>query len=111
MLTKLWQEAEEDFGSGKFAGRQKQLWDLLEHSDSSTAAQVSLTLLCCPAALNMRCQVVSVLSTTFVAVSIVGMTVNTLESLQYSVSVCTLNKLDIYRRTWTATWWRTPSSP
>ena len=34
------QEAEEDFGTGKFAKHQKTLWDLIEHSDSSKAAQV-----------------------------------------------------------------------
>ena len=42
----------------------------MEHSDSSTLAQV-----------------VSVTSISFVAVSIVGMIVNTLESLQYTVGV------------------------
>ena len=62
------QEAEEDFGTGKFSGHQKFLWDLMEHSDSSTAAQL-----------------VSVTSISFVAVSIVGMIVNTLEALQYTV--------------------------
>lgn len=40
----------------------------MEHSDSSTAAQI-----------------VSITSISFVAVSIVGMIVNTLESLQYTV--------------------------
>ena len=64
----LQQEAEEDFGTGKFSGHQKYLWDVMEHSDSSTLAQV-----------------VSVTSISFVAISIVGMIVNTLESLQYMV--------------------------
>ena len=67
-MNKTCQEAEEDFGTGKFSGHQKYLWDLMEHSDSSTLAQV-----------------VSVTSISFVAVSIVGMIVNTLESLQYTV--------------------------
>ena len=44
------------------------MWDLIEKPDTSTAAQV-----------------ISVMSTMFVAVSIVGMIVNTLEALQYTV--------------------------
>ena len=31
---------EEDFGTGQFAIYQKSLWDLIEHSESSLAAQV-----------------------------------------------------------------------
>ena len=57
---------EEDFGSGRFAKYQKMMWDLIEKPDTSRAAQV-----------------ISVLSTMFVAVSIVGMTISTLEILQY----------------------------
>ena len=34
------QEAEEDFGEGKYAKYQKMLWDLIEHSESSKAAEV-----------------------------------------------------------------------
>ena len=64
----LQQEAEEGFGTGKFSGHQKYLWDVMEHSDSGTLAQI-----------------VSVTSISFVAISIVGMIVNTLESLQYMV--------------------------
>jgi hypothetical protein len=36
------QEAEEDFGTGKFAKYQKSLWDLIEHSESSKAAEVTM---------------------------------------------------------------------
>ena len=62
-------EAEEDFGTGKFSDHQKWLWDVMEHSDSGSLAQL-----------------VSVTSISFVAVSIMGMIVNTLEALQYTVS-------------------------
>ena len=62
------QEAEEDFGTGKFSRHQKFLWDLVEHSESSTMAQF-----------------VSIMSMSFVGVSIVGMIVNTLEATQYTV--------------------------
>ena len=44
------------------------LWDLIEHSESSKAAEI-----------------VSIISTAFVGVSIVGMTVNTMPDLQYTV--------------------------
>ena len=49
------------------------MWDLIEKPDTSTAAQV-----------------ISVLSTIFVAVSIVGMTISTLPVLQYKVDSCFL---------------------
>ena len=62
------QEDEEDFGSGKFAKYQKAMWDLMEKPDTSRAPQI-----------------ISVLSTAFVAVSIVGMTISTLPALQYEV--------------------------
>ena len=45
------------------------MWDLIEKPDTSTAASV-----------------ISVLSTVFVAISIVGMTISTLPSLQYEVN-------------------------
>ena len=45
------------------------LWDLIEHSESSKAAEI-----------------VSIISTAFVGISIVGMTVNTMPDLQYTVS-------------------------
>ena len=61
-------EAEEDFGTGKFSQHQKWLWDLVEHSESSTPAQI-----------------VSIMSMSFVGVSIIGMIVNTLEATQYTV--------------------------
>ena len=50
------------------------MWDLIEKPDTSTAAQV-----------------ISVLSTIFVAVSIVGMTISTLPVLQYKVDSCFLH--------------------
>ena len=34
------QDEEEDFGTGKFAKYQKMIWDLIEHPDTSVAAQV-----------------------------------------------------------------------
>ena len=46
------------------------LWDLIEKSESSKAAEI-----------------VSVISTVFVGVSIVGMTVNTMPDLQYEVDL------------------------
>ena len=64
----LTQDDEEDFGTGKFAKYQKIMWDLIEKPDTSTAASV-----------------ISIMSTVFVAVSIVGMTISTLPSLQYEV--------------------------
>ena len=65
---KTFQDDEEDFGTGKFAKYQKIMWDLIEKPDTSTAASV-----------------ISIMSTVFVAVSIVGMTISTLPSLQYEV--------------------------
>ena len=65
---------EEDFGTGKFAKYQKMMWDLIEKPDTSRAAQVIL-----------------VLSTIFVSVSIVGMTISTLPSLQYEVNGQTID--------------------
>ena len=67
-LIFMTKEAEEDFGTGKFSRHQKFLWDLVEHSESSTMAQI-----------------VSIMSMSFVGVSIVGMIVNTLEATQYTV--------------------------
>jgi len=64
--TKLKKDEEEDFGTHKFAKYQKMIWDLIEHPDTSMAAQV-----------------ISVLSMVFVGISIIGMTINTLHSLQY----------------------------
>lgn len=63
---KLEKDDEEDFGTGKFAKYQKMMWDLIEKPDTSRAAQI-----------------ISVLSTVFVAISIVGMTISTLPVLQY----------------------------
>merc|ERR1719385_96485 len=64
--AKLEKDDEEDFGTGKFAKYQKMMWDLIEKPDTSRAAQI-----------------ISVLSTIFVSISIVGMTISTLPSLQY----------------------------
>ena len=69
-LIFIMKEAEEDFGTGKFSNHQKFLWDLMEHSESSTMAQI-----------------VSIMSMSFVGVSIVGMIVNTLEATQYTVEL------------------------
>ena len=69
-LIFMTKEAEEDFGTGKFSRHQKFLWDLVEHSESSTMAQI-----------------VSIMSMSFVGVSIVGMIVNTLEATQYTVKL------------------------
>ena len=66
----IMKEAEEDFGTGKFSRHQKFLWDLVEHSESSTMAQI-----------------VSIMSMSFVGVSIIGMIVNTLEATQYTVKL------------------------
>ena len=38
------QDEEEDFGVGRFSVYQKCLWDLIEHSESSMAAQVNTDL-------------------------------------------------------------------
>ena len=64
--AKLEKDDEEDFGTGKFAKYQKMMWDVIEKPDTSRAAQI-----------------ISVLSTIFVSVSIVGMTISTLPALQY----------------------------
>ncbi len=58
-------EVEEDFGDGRFAKYQKCLWDLIEKPHTSTAAKV-----------------ISVISITFVVVSTIGMTLNTIPSVQ-----------------------------
>merc|ERR1711953_1001609 len=62
---KVKKEEEDDFGDGKFAKYQKMIWDLMEKSETSTAAQV-----------------VSVISMSFVAVSIVGMVISTMPQLK-----------------------------
>ena len=59
-------EVEEDFGSGKFVKYQICLWDLIEKPHTSMAAKV-----------------ISVISITFVVVSTVGMTLNTMPSIQH----------------------------
>ena len=67
-IFKTIKDDEEDFGTGKFAKYQKIMWDLIEKPDTSTAASA-----------------ISIMSNLFVAVSIVGMTISTLPSLQYEV--------------------------
>jgi len=62
---KVKKEEEDDFGDGKFAKYQKMIWDLMEKPETSTAAQV-----------------VSVISMSFVAVSIVGMVISTMPQLK-----------------------------
>eukprot|EP00093_Oithona_nana_P002881 02881.XXX_36532_44873_1 [CDS] Oithona nana genome sequencing. len=59
-------EVEEDFGTGKFAKYQKCLWDLIEKPHTSTAAKI-----------------ISVISIAFVVASTVGMTLNTIPSIQH----------------------------
>ena len=73
-IFKSIKDDEEDFGTGKFAKYQKIMWDLIEKPDTSTAASA-----------------ISIMSNLFVAVSIVGMTISTLPSLQYEVESCTNN--------------------
>jgi len=63
--AQLERDDEEDFGTGKFSKYQKCIWDLMEKSESSKAAQV-----------------ISVISMVFVAVSIVGMVISTVPALQ-----------------------------
>ena len=63
------QDDEEDFGTGKFSKYQKCIWDLMEKSESSKAAQV-----------------ISIISMVFVTVSIVGMVISTVPALQIPVT-------------------------
>lgn len=61
-------EETETFGRGRFARYQECIWDLMEKPESSLAAKI-----------------VSVISMSFVFVSIVGMVISTLPALQYKV--------------------------
>ena len=70
MQFKQLKDDEEDFGPGKFAKYQKMMWDLIEKPDTSTPAKY-----------------ISIMSTVFVAISIVGMTISTLPALQYEVKL------------------------
>ena len=63
-------EETETFGRGRFARYQKCIWDLMEKPESSLAAKI-----------------VSIISMSFVFVSIVGMVISTLPALQYKVSL------------------------
>ena len=62
-------EETETFGRGRFARYQKCVWDLMEKPESSMAAKI-----------------VSIISMSFVFVSIVGMVISTLPALQYKVT-------------------------
>ena len=62
-------EDAEDFGVGKCARYQKSIWDLMEKPESSKAAKI-----------------VSIISMTFVFISIIGMVISTLPALQYTVA-------------------------
>ena len=64
---KLRQDDEDDFGDGKFCKYQKGLWELMEKPDTSVSAKV-----------------VSFLSFIFVLVSTIGMTLNTMPSVQHT---------------------------
>ena len=61
-------EDTEHFGVGKCARYQKSIWDLMEKPESSKAAKI-----------------VSIISMTFVFISIVGMVISTLPALQITV--------------------------
>ena len=77
---KVKKEEEDDFGDGKFAKYQKMIWDLMEKSETSTAAQVDFPSIQTPSMSYV--QVVSVISMSFVAVSIVGMVISTMPQLK-----------------------------
>ena len=68
--SKLEKDVEDDFGNGVFAPYQKCLWDLMEKPDTSKTAKA-----------------VSFISFIFVLVSTIGMTLNTMPSVQYADSV------------------------
>ena len=98
-------EVEEDFGDGKFAKYQKCLWDLIEKPHTSSAAKVRYSTLGGKGldyaesrnfqssattdfvAIKIKrfpfLQVISVISIAFVVVSTVGMTLNTMPSIQH----------------------------
>ena len=61
-------EETENFGRGQCARYQKFVWDLMEKPESSRAAKI-----------------VSIISMSFVFVSIVGMVISTLPALQFKV--------------------------
>ena len=63
--SKLEKDVEDDFGDGRFAFYQKCIWDLMEKPDTSRTAKM-----------------ISFISFVFVVVSTIGMTLNTLPSIQ-----------------------------
>ena len=67
-------EETENFGRGQCSRYQKFVWDLMEKPESSTAAKI-----------------VSIISMSFVFVSIVGMVISTLPALQFKVRLPSLS--------------------
>lgn len=63
--SKMEKDIEDDFGDGKFAFYQKSIWDLMEKPDTSRTAKA-----------------ISFISFIFVVVSTIGMTLNTIPSVQ-----------------------------
>ena len=63
--SKMEKDVEDDFGDGKFAFYQKSIWDLMEKPDTSRTAKA-----------------ISFISFIFVVVSTIGMTLNTIPSVQ-----------------------------
>ena len=63
--SKMEKDIEDDFGDGKFAFYQKSIWDLMEKPDTSKTAKA-----------------ISFISFIFVVVSTIGMTLNTIPSVQ-----------------------------
>ena len=63
--SKMEKDVEDDFGDGKFAFYQKSIWDLMEKPDTSKTAKA-----------------ISFISFIFVVVSTIGMTLNTIPSVQ-----------------------------
>ena len=68
-------EETENFGRGPCSRYQKFVWDLMEKPESSTAAKI-----------------VSIISMSFVFVSIVGMVISTLPALQFKVRLSPLSQ-------------------
>ena len=83
------QDEEEDFGPGRLAKYQKMMWDLIEKPDTSIAAKSDFirTIYIYMIINHHIFRYISILSTSFVAVSIVGMTISTMPALQYEVTL------------------------
>ena len=79
---KLEKHVEDDFGTGKFAEYQKCLWNLMEKPDTSRSNKYHFTKTLFG---NFRtAKAVSFISFLFVLVSTIGMTLNTIPSVQYT---------------------------